>query len=50
MEGLKQIQVVGDPRKPTGWLVIGLDDQGRLWHGEPSTSGLKFKWTRYEEE
>jgi hypothetical protein len=50
MNGLKQIQVVGDAR---AWNVIGLDEQGVLWFGAQRSEGshrYAVTWTRIHED
>jgi hypothetical protein len=50
MDGLVQIQFVGESQ--TGWSVLGLDSQGRLWRGYvvghlgPTP---EVRWTRINE-
>ena len=52
MNGLKQIQVVGDVRS---WFVVALDGDGNVWYGQPQRPvSVKIRgsitWSRMEEE
>jgi hypothetical protein len=47
MNGLKQIEVVADGKL---WFLVGLDDQGNVWPGQPTVAGgWQMLWTLMKE-
>lgn len=50
MDDLRQIQLLGPNHNPPGWLLVGLDGNGRLWQGLVVTAQKPtVQWTRIEE-
>jgi len=47
MNGLVSIQVV---KTDGGWFLIGLDNKGNVWKGQPTFTGPpEIKWTLFKE-
>ena len=52
MEGLVQIQFVGENQTGSGWSVIGLDGKGGIWRGVVLGhlgQRPEIKWTTIQE-